>query len=134
MKAFKDQSVKQVFDSYPTPFKSKLLYLRELIYETAEQNSAVGELEETLKWAEPSYLTTQTKSGSTIRMDWKQKTPEQYALYFNCKTTLIDSFKAKYGDLFRYDGNRTILFHKDDIVPEDELCDCILMALTYHIR
>ena len=39
------------------------------------------ELEETLKWGEPSYL---VKKGSTIRMDWKSKAPNQYAMYFKC--------------------------------------------------
>lgn len=133
MKKFNNKAVKQVFDSYPRPFKSKLLYLRELIYKTAKQTTTVGELEETLKWGEPSYLTTQSKNGSTIRMDWKEKYPDQYTLYFNCKTTLIDQFKAKYGDLFRYGGNRSIIFLEDDVIPEGELSDCILMALTYHI-
>lgn len=66
-------------------------------------------------------------------MDWKEKYPDEYALYFNCKTTLIDQFKAKYGDLFRYGGSRSITFFEDDVIPESELSDCILMALTYHV-
>jgi hypothetical protein len=83
MQKFNDEAVRKVFDVYPHPYKQQLLYLRELIFQTAHQTSIVGDLEEALKWGEPSYLTTQSKSGSTIRMDWKEKHPNEYALYFN---------------------------------------------------
>lgn len=61
-----------VFDSYPEEMRVKLLFLRRLIYETAASLEEVGELEETLKWGEPSYLTPKSKSGSTIRIAWKE--------------------------------------------------------------
>ena len=44
--------------------KPKLLYLRNLIVETAREMEAIAALEETLKWGEPSFL---VKKGSTIR-------------------------------------------------------------------
>ena len=37
------------------------MFLRQLIFETAAATEVVGELEETLKWGEPSYLTPKTK-------------------------------------------------------------------------
>ena len=68
-----------------------------MILETVEGMEEVDKLEETLKWGEPSYL---TKHGSTLRMDWKAKAPDQYAMYFKCTSKLVPSFKAIFGDLF----------------------------------
>ena len=110
-----------------------MLFLRQLIFNVASCTSGVGQLEETLKWGEPSYVTSQTKSGSTVRIDWKKSIPNQYAMYFNCKTTLVETFREIYGDLFTYDGNRSLIFQIDDEIPVDELSDCIAIALTYHL-
>ena len=111
--------------------REKLMFLRKLVIETAEETDGVKSLEETLKWGEPSYL---TKGGSTIRMDWKKSKPDQYAMYFNCKTKLVDTFKERYKDEFKYEGNRAIVFHKNDTIPINELKHCILLSLTYHSR
>ena len=55
-------------------------------------------------------------------------------MYFHCQTTLVDSFRIKFGDLLRYEGNRAILFHARELIPTDIVCECIRMALTYHLR
>lgn len=34
----------------------------------------LGILEETLKWGEPAYIANGTIGGTTIRIDWKEKT------------------------------------------------------------
>ena len=81
--------VAEVFNSYPEPMRQKLMFLRQLILETAAEAAGVDEPEETLKWGEPSYI---TRSGSTVRLGWKKSDPDQYALYFHCKTTLVDTF------------------------------------------
>jgi hypothetical protein len=39
-------------------------------------------------------------------MDWKKANPEQYAMYFHCKTKLVDTFKELYRDVFKFEGNR----------------------------
>jgi hypothetical protein len=66
---FADSAVDAAFAAYPKPIKAKLLTLRRLILDTASKTTGVGALEETPKWGQPSYLTTSTKSGSTIRID-----------------------------------------------------------------
>ena len=54
---FVSKHVEQKFSEYPITFRSKLLLLRELIFEVARENkSTIGEIEEVLKWGEPSYL------------------------------------------------------------------------------
>ena len=124
-----DPQVELKFQAYPDDIKPKLLYLRRLILETATESEAIEEMEETLKWGEPSYL---VKKGSTIRIDWKPKTPDQYAMYFKCTSKLVPTFKAVYGDLFKYEKNRAILFDLNDPIPEEELKECIALALKYH--
>ena len=95
------------FQTYSNGIKSKLNYLRQLIIEVATEDENIERIEETLKWGEPSYL---VKKGSTIRIDWKTKTPNQYAMYFKCTSKLVSTFREVYGDTFKYEKNRAILF------------------------
>lgn len=117
------------FAAYPAHARGKLNALRNLILETAAEIQGLTKLEETLKWGEPSYL---AKKGSTIRMDWKPRQPDQYALYFNCNTRLVETFRMKYGNLFKYEKNRAIWFTMEDDIPVAALKVCIKMALQYH--
>lgn len=118
-----------MFASYPKNMRKHLMHLRQLVFDAASETDGVGEIEETLKWGEPSYL---VKGGSTIRMDWKNKNPDQYAVYFNCKSKLVDTFREVYGDKFKFEGNRAIVFSDTDKVPDEALKHCFSMSLTYH--
>jgi hypothetical protein len=129
-----NEEVAAVFDSYPQPMKSKLLFLRQLIYETAVSLEAVGDIEETLKWGEPSYLTSKSKSGSTVRIAWKESQKDQYSIFFKCTANLVPAFKEKFPHKFRFGGNRSIDFQLDDDIPVNELKQCIALALTYHLN
>jgi Domain of unknown function (DU1801) len=131
---FKDRSVAAVFAAYPASVRSKLMALRELIFGTAAQIEGVGSVEEVLRWGQPSYLTSQTKSGSTIRIDAVSGQPGGYAIYFHCQTTLVDSFRKRFGPLFRYEGSRALVFAESDRLPKPELSECISAALTYRMR
>ena len=128
-----DAAVEAVFTSYPAPVKSKLLALRRLIFDTAKATSGVGTLEEALKWGQPSYLTTESKSGSTIRIDQVKAQAGQYAVYFHCQTDLVETFRELYPKL-RYGGNRSILLDASEKLPEAALRHCVALALTYHAR
>lgn len=129
LKIIQNPEVKLKFETYPKEIKTKLRYLRKLIFETATENGTIKEIEETLKWGEPSYL---VKKGSTIRIDWKPKTPNQYAMYFKCTSKLVPTFKEVYGEIFNYEANRAILFEMNEKIPKRELKECIELALTYH--
>lgn len=124
-----DLEVELKLATYPKEIRSKLKYLRDLILETATEIASIKEIEETLKWGEPSYL---VKKGSTIRIDWKPKTPHQYAMYFKCTSKLVVTFKEVFGNLFKYEKTRAILFNIPDEIPEKELKICIAAALKYH--
>jgi hypothetical protein len=127
-----NSEVEAVFNSYPQEMKSKLLFLRQLILDTAAQIEDVGEIEETLKWGEPSYLTPTSKSGSTIRIAWKESQKDQYVMFFKCTANLVPAFKEKFPQKFNYGGDRSINFEINDEVPVKELKQCIALALTYH--
>lgn len=121
--------VDEAFALYPKIVREKMQFLRALVIETAEETEGVHELEETLKWGEPSFL---TKKGSTLRMDWKAKAPDQYAMYFQCTSRLVDTFRLVYGHTFQYEGNRAIVFQLNQTIPVSELKECIKASLTYH--
>lgn len=124
--------VAAVFAGFPADARARLLSLRRLIYETADALTAVGPLTETLKWGEPAYLTEASKSGSTIRLGWKRASPNRVALYFNCKTTLVEGFRAQFADELTFEGNRAILVPITGPLPEKALASCVAAALTYH--
>jgi hypothetical protein len=130
---FSDPAVKAVFDAYPGPVRTRLLALRRLILDTARATHGVGSLQETLKWGQPSYLTAETRSGSTIRIDRAKPAASRYALYFHCQTDLVETFRELYPEL-SYAGNRSILLDADDDIPETALRHCVGLALTYHLR
>jgi Domain of unknown function (DU1801) len=125
-------AVAAVFDTYPPVLRKKLLALRQLILDTAASTHGVGALDETLKWGEPAYVTL-NKKGSTVRID-RKKNQERYAIYFNCNTTLVDTFRSMFPHSFNFEGNRAMVFEAGDVLPKEELAFCIGMALTYHLK
>ena len=127
-------TVAATFDGYPNEIREKLLGLRELIFEVAAETPGVGTIDETLKWGEPAYLTTNTKSGSTVRIAWKKSHPDQYSMYFICTTNLVETFRSMFPSDFHYEGNRAINFSAEEAVPEDALRFCIAAALTHRLR
>ena len=133
-KDFENAEVAVVFEDYPKEVKTKLLFLRQLIFDVASKTDGVGELEEALRWGQPSYLTTKSGSGSPIRIDQIKSQEGKCAMYFHCQTMLVDTFKEMYRGEFEFGGNRSIVFSKDDEVPVNELSHCISMALTYHLN
>lgn len=122
-------AVADVFENYPAAIRPKMYELRELVLATAQEHAEITALEETLKWNEPSYL---VKKGSTLRMDWKAKKPNQYAMYFKCTSKLVPTFKQVFGNRFTYEGNRAIVFELDQEIPIMELKQCIVATLRYH--
>ena len=131
---FKDPAIEIIFNAYPAPVRGKLLALREMIFAAAMMADGVGELQEVLKWGQPSYVTVRPKSGSTIRIDATGDDINDYAAYFICTTTLVEEFRELYPDDFSFKANRTLLFNSKENVPEAALSHCLGMALTYHSR
>lgn len=129
MTKIQNPSVVAAFDAYPGSARRQLLRLRQLVLDVIESNEALGGVEETLKWGEPSYL---VKGGSTIRLGVPKSPPERVAMYFNCNTKLVDTFREIYPNMFEFVGNRAIVFALDDRIDTNELRHCIELALRYH--
>lgn len=126
-----DPRIGEVFDSYPPWARAMALSLRELVFDVARSNTALEPLEETLKWGEPSYLAAQKRQGTTVRIAWSKKRPRQVGLYFNCQTSLLDTFTTLFPEL-KCEGDRAIVFEQGEILPKAELGTCIEAAFTYH--
>lgn len=125
---FNRADVSETFDRYPKKQREILLTIRQLIFEAAAEEN-IDDVEETLKWGEPSYL---TKNGSTIRLAWRKSFPKQVGVFFHCQTSLIETFKEIHPHEFTFEGNRAIIFEEGDTVPVDALKHCLSLSLTYH--
>jgi len=125
--AMPDQ-VKAKFDTYPKHVLPRMQELRQLILSLAAAEG-IAPITETLKWGEPSYVAAK---GSTIRFDWKEKSPQTFSIYFICRTQLIDTIREVYPDTFEFDGNRALVFKLGDTLPLAPLKHCLAMALRYH--
>lgn len=121
------------FARLPEAQKAELLAVRNLIFAVAVEQG-VGPLTETLRWGEPAYLTEVSKAGSTIRLGIVKSAPLQSAVLFNCKTTLVSDFRARFSQDFSFEGNRALILPTDGAWPRDGLAMCLAEALTYHRR
>jgi hypothetical protein len=119
---------------YTPQVKARLKELRQLVLKTAAKTEGVGRVEEALKWGQPSFLTPETGSGSTIRIDGLRKETDRCAMYFHCQSGLIDLFKERYGKALKYEGNRALIFDVKEELPTEILGHCISLALTHHLR
>ena len=127
-----NRNVAKKLNTYPSNVRNKLLKLRQIILEIAFTTQGVGALEETLRWGQISYLTTETNLGSVVRIDSIKPEHKKYALYFHCQTNLVATLKKLFPYTFTYEKNRAIIFDLNDIIPLQELKKCLKLALTYH--
>jgi hypothetical protein len=116
---------------YPKAAQAVFAEIRSMIFEEAGRLNA-GPLEETLKWGEPAYLTSVSKSGSTIRMAWKPSDPDNCNIYLNCNTDLVARITTEFPDVFRTTGARCIHIGLGDDIPDLPLRGALSRALTYH--
>lgn len=129
---FENEQVKRVFDAFSRQQRTPLLKIREWIFQQASRSSRIGRIEETLKWGEPSYLTPESRSGSTIRLGVYDD--EHIALYFNCQTSLVEDFRTRYGHMLAFAKNRAVVIKSETPLPEAEIRACIDSALLYHVN
>lgn len=127
-----DPNIQNVFDRYSEKTRQKLMDLRQLIIEVAAETKGVGELQETLKWGQISYLTVSPRSGTTIRIDEYHPDTQQIAMYVHCQTSLVETFRQMYSDDFQYEGNRAVIWNELSEIQIDILKHFIELALTYH--
>jgi hypothetical protein len=131
IRPFADDSVKAAYDAFSPDARDMGLTLRDLIFSVAKDNPQVGEIEETLKWGQPSYLTPQTKAGSTLRIG----VPKQggAALFAHCATDIISTYARTFPGTDQIEGNRSVIFTRPDMIVPGRLRLLIYHALTYHL-
>ena len=134
MKRFGDPGVAAAFKAYAPNVRTRLMALRETIFEVAAATPGVGALTEALKWGQPSYLTRETGAGTTVRIDRLKGGGGGYAIYFHCQSGLVGQFRQLYPDTFAFEGERALYFHAQERIPDRELRHCIALALTHHLR
>ena len=122
-------AVDAVFKAIPKAPRARLLNLRDVIFDAARA-ADTGPLEESLKWGQPAYRPLKPRTGTTLRLGWNEALPNRVSLYVPCQTTLLDSYRERFPDAARYDGNRAI--HIDGDIDTDALHQIAVMALTYH--
>ena len=127
------QDVAAALDLCPVAAHAHLYELRTLILSVAAGLPEVGPITETLKWGQPSYLTSKTKSGTTIRLGWSD-TGGSISLFVHCQTSLVGEWRERYSDQLTFVGNREISIPTRSPLPQDALKHCVAMALTYHSR
>lgn len=126
--------VAEAFSRYREPVRARLLEIRGIVFSVAAETQGIGPLTETLKWGEPAYLTEASRSGTTIRLGTTPSAPGECAVLFNCKTTLVETFRAHFSDDFAFDGNRALVVSTTGVLPRKPLILCLHAALTYHWR
>lgn len=115
-------------ETFPKHLRLTFDVLQALVHRVA-QDSDVLKIHQILKWGEPSFV---TKHGSTLRLDWKEKSPSTFALYFQCSSKLVDTFKLVFLDVFSFKKNRAIHLNLGDKLPIAQLSECIRVTLWYH--
>ena len=123
-------SVERAYLAMPESLQVQALELRKLILSTAGEMEATGGIEETLKWGQPSYLPLKAKVGSAVRVAVHDD--QHLGLYFNCNTTLVETFRSLFGDDLQYSKNRAVLFDIARPLPQEAIAQCVRMALYYH--
>ena len=68
MPPFQHPDIAAIYESYPSDIRKQCLLLRTLIFDVANEYQVIGPIEETLRWGEPSYIPSTTKSGSMVRL------------------------------------------------------------------
>jgi hypothetical protein len=125
-------TIAEALGRYPEPVRLQLLEVRDLVFAVAAETEGVGPLTETLKWGEPAYLTETSRSGTTIRLGASKSAPDQCAVFVNCQTMLIDTFRTLFANDFTFEGNRALIIPATDDFPREPLALCLRAALTYH--
>ena len=124
-------AVVEAFKRYPTSGQQVLLEVRERVLAIANSDPEIGELTETLRWGELSYLTKETGSGSMIRLAMTKSS--EPAVFFLCSTVLVDRFRQQYTHVFEFEKNRALILNRPIDEIGSELNECLKQALRYKI-
>ncbi|MBD8878368.1 DUF1801 domain-containing protein [Roseibium polysiphoniae] len=128
------ETTRACLDALPPQAAGSLERLRQVILQTVEDDPAISQPIETLKWGEIAFVPTAKSGGTTLRIAWKKKKPDFVGLFFHCGTNVseqIDQFVPKECEL---DGRRGALFPLAKPLPEAAIKMIAALVLTYRRR
>ncbi len=129
---FQSDAVEAAFAALPDDSREIAMILRDLIFDVADDTPEAGQIEEALRWGQPSYLTPETKSGTTLRLG-QSKNTEGCALFTHCQSSVMRDHAAMFPGMDRIEGNRAIVFATADDIEPMRLRLLVRHALTYHL-
>jgi hypothetical protein len=106
--------------------------LRELFRETAQELPQVGEIQESLKWGQPSFAPAKPRIGSSVRL--QHNDDGSMSLMFICNSGLVEQFRERYGDGLAFVGNREIVLRELNPENREKLKHCVSLTWTYHLK
>lgn len=121
------------FASWSEPAQKAAWDCRTLFHDIAAEN-ALGALDESLKWGQPSWRPKRLRTGSTLRMSWSPASPDRLALFVDCKTDLAARMQEIYPDLPANDGRRALAVDLRAELPRQALAHLAQMTFTYHLK
>lgn len=124
-------SLEQRIALWPQKAKTRFYDIRAVILGSVADIDDIA-LIETLKWGQPAWHPDKPTVGSTLRVAWQQKHPDQIGLFVNCNTTLADRMRSLYPNSFAFEGKRALLLSLDAPLPEQAIAHCAVLTLTYH--
>lgn len=116
---------------WPIEAQTRFAEIRGLILDAAKQ-VAIGPLTESLKWGQPAWRPERPRTGSTLRLNWSDKSPQTLAFFVDCKTTLAAQMFAAYPFDFEYKSNRELQVHLDAALPNSAINHLAELTFTYH--
>ena len=114
--------------SWPTRAVQHAHVIRALFLQTAQDIDAYN-LEESLKWGEPAWRPK--KGGTTLRVAWSTKSPDELGLFVDCKSDLCARMQWDFPSTFRFVAPRAMYLQLDRNVPETAVTQLAQMAFRY---
>lgn len=117
--------------SWPKPAQKQFTEIRALILNAAAE-ADVGPIEESLKWGQPAWRPKRARTGSTLRLNWQDNSPQSIAIFVDCKTTLSATIREIYPDDFEYESNRALRLRLGAALPVQAIDHLARLTFTYH--
>jgi hypothetical protein len=124
------QAVADAFTAFPPQVRLRMLLLRTQIYLAADE-SQTAPVAESLKWGQPSYLTS---TGTPIRLGWKADRPDTCQALVHCQTDLISQWRMIFRDAFTYEGTRAVNIPVTEDISLLAFQKMAQMAHLYHAK
>ena len=115
------------------PAQQRLWACRAIFHDVAGA-AGIGDLDESLKWGQPSWRPIKPRTGSTLRVSWDSGDPDHLPLFVDCKTDLASRMQSLYPDLPQNDGRRRLAVDLTQPLPEQAIAHLAQMTFCYHLK